>query len=532
MKRSLQLLDCTLRDGGFVNDWAFGYGNIVSIFERLVSARLDIIEIGFLDERREFDQNRTIMPDSEAVQRIFGKLDKREAKVVGMIDYGTLAIDRLCPATDSIMDGIRVIFKKKDIAEALAYCKQVMEKGYLLFVQPVSITGYSDEEMLALLEKVNELKPYAISIVDTYGLLHKSNLLHYFHLMDAHLAPEIGIGYHSHNNFQLGYANAIELMDLPLSRTLTIDGSAFGMGKGAGNSPIELLAMYVNDNLGGRYDINQILEIIDQHIAPHFKGSLWGYSLQYFLAAYNDCHPSYVQHLTDKRTLSVQSINKILGTLAKEEKLSYRKAYIEEKYLAFQRNEINDAGARNGLLSRLQGHAILLLGPGKSIAEQRARVDAYITQHTPLLMSINFVPQGMTPDFVFVSNAKRYTHVGTAIRGLPDKVQIIATSNVTTSKQAFDYTVNYGSLMDEGGTFPDNSLIMLLKLLQSLGCSSIALAGFDGYGAKERRNYFETTMEYDFTEELATHVNQDVRNFLRAQAPFLHVEFITDSLYQ
>lgn len=48
----IQLLDCTLRDGGYVNDWNFGHNNLISIFERLVNARIDIVEVGFIDERR------------------------------------------------------------------------------------------------------------------------------------------------------------------------------------------------------------------------------------------------------------------------------------------------------------------------------------------------------------------------------------------------------------------------------------------------------------------------------------------------
>lgn len=530
-KRGLQLLDCTLRDGGFVNDWEFGHDNIVSIFERLAGAGMDIIEIGFLDERREFDMNRTIMPDGQAVETIFSGLSKRESMVVGMIDYGTLDINKLLPASESIMDGIRVIFKKKDQDKALEYCKQVMDKGYIMFVQPVSVTGYSDEEMLVLIEKVNKLNPYAMAIVDTYGLLHKGNLLHYFNLLNSHLNKEIGIGYHSHNNFQLGYANFIELMELDLDRTLTIDGSAFGMGKGAGNTAIELLVMYANDNLGGTYDMNQILEIIDQHISPKFRDIPWGYSLQYFIAALNDCHPSYVTHLTQKRTLSVKSINQILGMLKPEVKLAYHKDVIEELYLDFQRREIDDEAAMNDLRGRLLERNILLIGPGKSVQKQEKQILEYIRENNPITISINFAPEFLVPDFIFISNAKRYVHAGTAIRNLSGRSKIIAASNVTTTKQAFDYTVNYGSLLDENGVFPDNSLIMLLKLLQSLGIHSVALAGFDGYMTDEQGNYAKKKMEYRFTDDLARRVNRDVKAFLKAQSETLKVTFITDSLY-
>ena len=84
--KKIKLLDCTLRDGGYVNDWRFGYTNIVSMFERLVDANVDIIELGFLDDRRPFDIDRTIFPDTESADKIYGSLDKKDAMAIGMID--------------------------------------------------------------------------------------------------------------------------------------------------------------------------------------------------------------------------------------------------------------------------------------------------------------------------------------------------------------------------------------------------------------------------------------------------------------
>ena len=83
------LLDCTLRDGGYINDWEFGHDNIVNIFERVVKSGVDVIEIGFLDDRRPFDINRSIMPDTDSVQRIYGRLDRKNTMVVRKIDYST-----------------------------------------------------------------------------------------------------------------------------------------------------------------------------------------------------------------------------------------------------------------------------------------------------------------------------------------------------------------------------------------------------------------------------------------------------------
>lgn len=273
---AIRLLDCTLRDGGYVNDWNFGHNCLVSIFERIVDANVDIIEIGFLDERRPFDINRSIMPDTDSVAKIYGHLDRRQTMVVGMIDYGTCSLEQIRPCADSFLDGIRVIFKKHLRVPAMAFCSELKKKGYQVFVQLVSVTSYEDEEMMDLIRLANEVRPYAVSMVDTYGLMHQDNLKHYFHLLNDFLEPDIGIGYHAHNNFQMGYANCIEMLSFDIQRTMLVDGSIYGMGKSAGNAPIELIAMYMNERCGKHYHISQFLEAIDTGIVNFYTPATWG----------------------------------------------------------------------------------------------------------------------------------------------------------------------------------------------------------------------------------------------------------------
>lgn len=155
-------MDCTLRDGGYINDWEFGHANIIEIFERLVSSGVEYIEIGFLDQRREFDINRTIMPDTKSANKIFVGVDKGNAVVLGMIDYGTCDIQNLQPCEETFIDGIRVIFKEYLRDEALAFCAEVQKLGYKFFAQMVSVTTYTDEalkEMLSDAIKLSRLLP-------------------------------------------------------------------------------------------------------------------------------------------------------------------------------------------------------------------------------------------------------------------------------------------------------------------------------------------------------------------------------------
>lgn len=532
MNNNVKLLDCTLRDGGYVNDWAFGQDNLITIFERLVSSNVDIIEIGFLDESREFDINRSIMPDTASVQKLYGKVEKKNAMIVGMIDYGTCPLDRIQPCEESYLDGIRVIFKKHLMKEAIEFCAEIKKLGYCVFTQAVSITSYSDEEIMELIELVNELQPSAVSMVDTYGLLHQDNLLHYYELLDRYLTPEIGIGYHSHNNFQLAYANCIEMLKQNSGRMMLVDGSLYGMGKSAGNAPIELLAMHLNERYGKNYDVNQMIEAIDGNIMKIYQRTPWGYNLFYYLAASNKCHPSYIQYLMNKHSLSIKSINEILEKIDPEKRLLYDQKYMESLYRQYQKKECDDSVSRENLYKLLCGKNILIIGPGKTIRTELDNIKAYLEENRDtIVISINFIPHDFPVDYVFLSNSRRYIHVNNSLKeSVNQKVKVIATSNVTGTNRQFQFVLNNELLLDEDAEFSDNSFIMLLKTLQAMDVATITCAGLDGYSSEED-NYANEDMEYWFAKRKAKSLNEYVRGYLET-AVKPAISFLTKTHYK
>lgn len=524
----IKLLDCTLRDGGYVNDWEFGHNNLVSIFERIVDAGIDMIEVGFLDEKRPFDINRSIMPDTDCVEKIYGKLNKKQTMVVGMIDYGKCSLEHISSCNESFLDGIRVIFKKHLREQAMAFCGQLKKLGYKVFAQLVSVTSYSDDEMMDLIQLANRVKPYAVSMVDTYGLMHQNNLMHYFTLLSENLHSDIGLGYHAHNNFQMGYANCITMLSNTTERMMIVDGSIYGMGKSAGNAPIELLAMYLNHIHGKRYHISQLLEAIDSNISQFYHPATWGYNMFYYLAASNDCHPDYVSYLMNKHTLSVKSINELLGKLEGEKKLLYDKDYIEQLYAQYQLNEINDRNAQELLKKLFEGQEFLLVGPGKSVELERSKIESYVKEQNPVIISINYIPDYLEPDYIFLSNAKRYVQMATKLS--QEKYKIIATSNVTCSNGEFDYVINVGPLLDYETEIIDNSLAMLLKELIYLQAKAAALAGFDGYSYGEM-NYLNDYMEYEFIKNKSDYLNRYMSTFLTENKSLIDIRFLTKTKY-
>ena len=527
--RQIQLLDCTLRDGGFVNDWKFGYNAIRDILTRLVKSGVEIIEVGFIDERRAFDKNHSIFPTAKSSDAFLENIDFGDTMVVGMIDFGTCPIENICSSEECALDGLRVIFKKQDIPEALKYCGQLKDKGYHVFVQPVSITSYTDLEILHLIESVNALEPYALSIVDTYGLMLKEDLLPTFHLFDRNLSPSIRLGYHAHNNFQLAYANCAELLRYHSSRDIVIDASLYGMGKSAGNANIELLITLLNSHFDKKYDLNQVLECIDTNILRIYEQSPWGYQMKYFLSASNDCHSGYISWLMQKGTLSVKSINEIVSMIPKATKLTYKKELIEKLYQQYQQKEIDDTFAVEQIKEKLQGKSILILAPGHTLITHREPILEYICSKKPIVISSNFIPVDYSVSYTFVSNSKRYIQMADAYLRTIQKPQIIATSNIEESTIPLNFILNYESLLISEAENADNSVLLLLSFLSKVDCLDIVVAGFDGYLHGAASNYLDDYFDLSVHEEKYNVINMSVIKALSMQK--LPLKFLTPSIY-
>lgn len=527
MSKEIKLLDCTLRDGGYVNDWNFGHSVISGTYKRLDNSGVEFIEVGFLDDRREPDINRTIFPNTKALNKVYENVSTKSAIPVAMIDFGTCDISNIAPVEESFVKGIRVIFKKEKIEKALPFCKAIKDKGYMLFIQAISITAYSDEDMLDYLKKINEIKPFAFSIVDTYGLLDNEKLEHYFHLIDDNLDSDICLGYHSHNNFQLAFSNTITFLKMfNGKRTLVADSTVYGMGKSAGNCPTELIAMHMNNNYGKNYNLDSVMEIIDTDIMTIYKQNYWGYKYNFYIAAMQNCHPNYVQYLLDKKTLSVEAVNDILSNIPDEKKLLFDKDYIVNAYSNYQKHKIDDENTYKEL-GFIKDKPVLLIGPGSSINNNKEDILAFIGEENPIIISINFLPENFNSRYIFFSNSKRYSQFDD-IATKSDKVKIIATSNITELDCPIDYFFNYESLLSDTADGNDNALTLILNALVKLGVKSVNLAGFDGF-SNFSENYYTSKYSYVLEDNKAR--NQTVSDMLKEISKSIKLNFITPTLY-
>lgn len=308
--------------------------------------------------------------------------------------------------------------------------QKIKEKGYKIFIQPVGINSYSDIELINLIEKVNLIEPYAFYIVDTLGILNKKSITYLFGILDNNLKKSINIGYHSHNNLQLAFSNAQEIIDWATNRSIIIDASVFGMGRGAGNLCTELLTSYLNNNYSNRYITGCILEIIDEEILKIFSTTPWGYNTPYYLSATHRCHPNYATFLLSKQTLPAMAISKILTSIRNEKKDLYDKNYIESLYISFLSSEIDDSASLTRLKEIINNRAVLILGAGMSVANEQKLIADYVRKFHPFVISVNFIDPVLDQQskIVFFSNSKKYLAVESEL-STSDKT-ILATSNI------------------------------------------------------------------------------------------------------
>ena len=152
-------------------------------------------------------------------------------------DYSRYSVENLDECTGDSIDAVRECFFKAEREGAVEACRAIKAKGYRLFVQPVDILGYSDLELIELIQKINEVEPYCFSIVDTFGSMYLEDLRRVFELIHHNLTPSCRIGFHSHNNMQLSNALSQEFIRMSYGkREVVVDGTIAGMGRGAGNT--------------------------------------------------------------------------------------------------------------------------------------------------------------------------------------------------------------------------------------------------------------------------------------------------------
>lgn len=278
---NIQILDCTLRDGSHINNGKFGKEKIRQIITGLIEANIDIIEVGLL-QNHQCGVDFSIFNSIDFVDQCLSTIEKKNSKFSLMLRTDRVDFNKL--AKSPKVDFIRIALYQEHLNDIKRYGEKAKELGYEIIFNPIAITKYSPNEIQFLIKTLEELKPYGISLVDTFGSFTLNEFEKVLKIFDENLSPNITLGIHLHQNLNLAPSLAEKATKLIINRDLIIDSSLSGMGRVPGNLQSELFANYLNQNFNHQYNIEKLLSLTA--LIEEFKIlNRWGYNPIYMYSA-------------------------------------------------------------------------------------------------------------------------------------------------------------------------------------------------------------------------------------------------------
>lgn len=298
----IKVIDCTLRDGGIVNDFKFDDEFVKDLYKANIAAGVDYMEFGYKASKEIFnveDFGKWKFCDEESIREIVGDNDT-DLKIAVMADVGRTDYKKdIIPKKDSVIDMIRVATYVNTIPAAIEMINYCADLGYEVTINIMAVSTASEKDLDLALDMLGQSKASVIYLVDSYGSLYPEQIRE-FAKKYLKVAEKYGksIGIHAHNNQQLAFANTIESCVMGVSY---LDATMSGMGRGAGNCYMELLMGFLRNP---KYSINPVLKFVEKHMLP-LKASdiVWGCDVQYMLTGQQNQHPRSAMAFTaDKRT--------------------------------------------------------------------------------------------------------------------------------------------------------------------------------------------------------------------------------------
>lgn len=280
----IKILDCTIRDGGLMNNWEFDKPMVKQVFQGLVEAGVDYVELGYRADKKQFS------PKDFGPWRFCDEADLREVayacdtKISIMCDVGRTDYESFLPCEESIISMVRVACYAKEIDKAIHLGNYVKSLGYEVSVNIMAASHVLEPELNEALEQLAQTNFEVVYLVDSFGYFY-SEQIHYLAEKYLKMLPGKQVGIHCHNNQQLAFANTVEGIIKGINY---VDGSIYGMGRAAGNCTTELLLSFLKNP---KYDLAPVLDLIQDHFLTMKDELRWGYEVPYMVTGVLNKHP-------------------------------------------------------------------------------------------------------------------------------------------------------------------------------------------------------------------------------------------------
>lgn len=496
---TVKLIDCTLRDGGYYNDWDFSQELIEAYLRAMDAISADYVELGF----RSFDAKGFKGGCAYTTDSFIHQLNVPAGLKLGVMVNGSEIVKHkdgpigalgqlFAPASQSPVTLVRIACHLHEFEAALPGCAWLKEQGYLVGINLMQIADRSEEEIEQIADLASGYDLDALYFADSMGSMTPDDTSKIIEILRRKWSGPIGI--HTHDNMGNALANSMRAIR---DGATWIDGTVTGMGRGPGNVKTEYLAIELEPHRNAKVNITPLLTVIRKYFHPMQQHYGWGTNTFYFLAGKYGIHPTYVQEMLNDSRYSEEDIIAVIEHLRAVGGKKFSTGTLEQGR-QFYSGEPRGSWEPSSMMA---GKDILLLGTGPGVAQHRATLEEYIRKANPVVIALN-TQSGIDADLI---NLRAACH---PVRLLADCEEHVALPQplITPASmlpESVREALDNKKLLDFGlavkpDTFqfspshailPTSLVIAYTLALASSGkASRVLLAGFDGYPAGDPRN--------------------------------------------
>ena len=492
--KPINTLDCTLRDGGYYNNWDFDRKLVDNYLHALTKSKVDYVEIGF----RNLSSSIFMGPYAYSRDRFLEKLNiSKNLKLGVMIDTKEVlssengikkTIDTLLSEkSQSNINLIRFATHFSDVNSLGKIVKLTKDKGYKIAINLMQTGGKSEEQINRATKYLAQLKEIdVLYFADSLGNMREEDIIKTISLLRNNWHKDLGI--HAHNNKGLALSNTLVALNNGVN---WVDSTVRGMGRGAGNAETEILLSELNRIYKENYRLDEIYKLAVDDFKILNSEFNWGQSLLYSLAADNNIHPTYIQEMISDSRYNDQRILEAINFMKNIPSASFNKEFLDN----FVKNQSKNNYIGNWNASNwCKNKEVLIVGSGPSIKRHHEGIIEYIKEYKPTVLSLNInnnIEQKFIDGYVI---AKKSRTVMDSVFYKNLKKPLFASKNIVSDNPDFskikkrlkDYGMNFGFKkfrIEKNSCYLPNDLAISYALaLATIGnAKKMSLVGFDGY---------------------------------------------------
>lgn len=495
----MYVLDCTLRDGGYYNNWNFPSDVTNKYLEAMASAGVDVVELGLRSLINNGFKGANAYTTDSYIQTLSVPNNLKVAvminatEIVGEMDQNTV-LEQLFPrrADNSPVSVVRIACHVHEFVKALPACNWLKERGYIVGFNLMQVADRTQEEVEALSLEASKYPIDALYFADSMGSMDPSQTTKIIGWLRKHWQGAMGI--HTHDNMGLALSNTLQAVE---DGVTWLDATVTGMGRGPGNARTEELVIEVADMRQQAINLVPLMTVIRNYFQPLKNECGWGSNPYYYLSGKYGIHPTYIQAMLSDSRYSEEDILAAINHLKVEGGKKFSLNTLDATREFYNGKPIGTWSPSH----LFKGKNVLLLGTGPGVDEHRVALEDYIKTHRPVVVALN-TQSGVAQSLIDVrlachpirllADCEAHTQLPqpliTPASMLPADVQASL-----VGKTLLDYGLSVKANTFE---FGDNACVLPASLVICYALAAITageadkimMAGFDGYGADDPRN--------------------------------------------